>query len=158
MSAQPNTAIPAKDFWILIAKPCVSDFMADPQDFRKTVLAVWSISALVEHICWQHFSEEISRNDTKFLERLQEQVPGYAVIQEASNCLKHAVRSRGKPKAAGSASVNIRGRGWGEAEFGVDAYGGTPIALVDYVDGQSVSIKNSIQLIQPWIQTWLQND
>jgi hypothetical protein len=158
MSTESNIAIPANDFFSLIAQPSVNEFIADSQNFRKTVIAIWAISALIEHICWENFEEEMQKDCDKFLRSLASQQPAYAVIQEASNCLKHAVRSRGKPKAAGSASVKIRGRGWGEAEFGVDEYGGAPIALVDYIDGQSVSIKHAIQMIEAWIQTQLEKD
>jgi hypothetical protein len=155
MHSEPNVAIPAADFWKLITKPCISDFLADAQDFRKTVLAVWALSALVEHICWENFTDQMSLDDSKFLRNLQEQVPAYAVIQEASNCLKHAVRKRGKPKAAGSASINIRARGWGEAEYGIDEWGGTPAPLVDYINGNSASINHAIQTIEDWIQEQL---
>lgn len=155
MSTEPNIAIPARDFLNLIAQPSVIEFTADSQNFRKTVIAVWAISALVEHICWENFEEEMRKDCRKFLKGFASQQPAYAVIQEASNCLKHAVRT-GKRKASGSASVKIRGRGWGEAEFGTDEYGGTPIALVDYIEGQAVSIKHAIQTIEPWIQTQLE--
>lgn len=155
MSIDPNVAIPSADFFKLIAEPSICDFYASSQDFRKTVVAVWAVSALVEHICWENFPDDMQKDETVFLKKLASQEHAYAVILEASNCLKHAVRNRGKFKAAGSASVKVRERGWGDAEFGVDEWGGTPIALVDFIDGRSVSIKHAMQALEPWIQAQL---
>jgi hypothetical protein len=49
MSTESNIAIPANDFFSLIAQPSVNEFIADSQNFRKTVIAIWAISALIEH-------------------------------------------------------------------------------------------------------------
>jgi hypothetical protein len=155
MSTYNNVSIPASDFFILVAEPSITEFLLDSQNIRKTVIMIWSIAALVEHICWENFSDSMHTDGDKFLRNLALEQPAYAVIQEASNCLKHAVRNRGRPKAAGSASVSTRPRGWGEAEFGVDEWGGTPIALVDFIDGQSASIKHAVHTLEPWIRAQL---
>jgi hypothetical protein len=155
MIGNANVSIPASDFFIIVAEPSIKEFLQDSQNIRKAVIAVWAVSALVEHVCWENFPDFMRTDGDKFLRNLALEQPAYAVIQEASNCLKHAVRNRGTPKAAGSASVNIRPRGWDEAEFGVDEWGGTPIALVDFVDGRSASIKHAVQTLEPWIQAQL---
>lgn len=155
MIVNTNVSIPASDFFIIVAEPSIKEFFQDSQNIKKAVIAVWAVSALVEHVCWENFPDSMRTDGNKFLRNLALEQPAYAVIQEASNCLKHAVRNRGTPKAAGSASVNIRPRGWGEAEFGVDEWGGTPIALVDFIDGRSASIKHALQTLEPWIQAQL---
>lgn len=156
MVASTNASIPASDFFIIVAEPSIKEFLQDSQNIRKAVIAVWAVSALVEHVCWENFPDSMRTDGDKFLRNLALEQPAYAVIQEASNCLKHAVRNRGTPKAAGSASVNIRPRGWGEAEFNVDEWDGTPIALVDFIDGRSASIKHALQTLEPWIQAQLE--
>ena len=150
-----ETAIPAQDFWRLIAKPSVDDFYQAPTDFRKTVVAIWSLDALVSHICWDLSTEEMIKDETGFLQRLADELPAFGVIREASNCLKHAVRRRTSSKTAGSAAVAVRARGFGEAEWGVDEYGGAPIALVDYVDGKSRSIRYAALDLERWIEEQL---
>jgi hypothetical protein len=155
MTTDTNVSIPASDFFSLVAEPSIEDFLQDSKNIRKAVIAIWAAAALVEHICWENFPDSMHTDGDKFLRSLAVEQPAYAVIQEASNCLKHAVRNRGTPKAAGSASVNIRPRGWGEAEFGVDEWGGTPIALVDFIDGRSASIKHAVQTLEPWIHAQL---
>jgi hypothetical protein len=152
---QQNTAIPAQDFWQLIAKPSVNDFYDAPTDFRRTVIAVWALDALISHICWETSTEQMKTNEVGFLQKLASDLPAFGVIKEASNCLKHAVRQGKSSKTTGSAAVSIRGRGFGEAEWGVDEYGGNPMALVDYINGESASIKYSIAKLEPWIEEQL---
>jgi hypothetical protein len=155
MTIDYNVSIPASDFFSLVAEPSIEEFFQDSKNIRKIVMAIWAVSALIEHICWENFPDYMHTDGDKFLRNLASKQPAYAVIREASNCLKHAVRNRGTPKAAGSASVNVRPRGWGEAEFGVDEWGGTTIALVDFIDGRSVSIKHALHTLEPWIQAQL---
>jgi hypothetical protein len=150
-----NTAIPARDFRRLICDPSIADFQKEPRDFRKAVIAVWATAALIEHICWENYPTEMNPDGKKFLTGLAVEISAYSVIRDASNCLKHAIR-RGKSKTvAGSASVQVRERGWGEAEFGVDQFGGTPIALIKYIDGNSASIGHALIEMQKWIDDQL---
>jgi len=150
-----DTAIPAQDFWQLIAQPSINDFYQAPTDFRKTVVAVWSLDALISHICWEVSTEQMKKDESGHLQKLANELPAFGVIREASNCLKHAVRQGKSSKTKGSAAVGIRVRGFGEAEWGVDEYGGVPIALVDYISGNSLSIKHAMSTLEQWIQEQL---
>jgi hypothetical protein len=150
-----DTAIPAQDFWQLIAQPCVEDFYQAPTDFRRIVVAVWSLDALVSHILWESSPEKMIQDENECFRELTVALPAFGVIREASNCLKHAVRRGKASKTTGSASIAVRARGFGEAEWGVDEYGGTPIALVDYINGNSSSIKYAVSSLEHWIKEQL---
>ena len=146
-----NVAIAAVDFWEMIAKPSVIDFYDSPNDFRKLVISVWSMDALVEHVCWEYFSDQMEADHKGFLKKLADECVSYGNIHEAANSLKHAVRSGKSARTAGSKSVDVRIRGWGVAEYGVDEWGGTSIALVDFLDRRSASIKYSMKTLEVWV-------
>ena len=146
-----DISIPAQDFWQLITRPSVEEFYQDSTDFRKIVVAVWSLDALVSHICWESFTKQMNENEGELLLKLATDLPAFGVIREASNCLKHAVRRGKSSKTKGSAAVTVRARGFGEAEWGVDQYGGVSIALVDYISGNSSSIKHAVKNLETWI-------
>lgn len=151
-----DTAIPAQDFWQLITQPSINDFYKAPTDFRKTVVAVWSLDALISHICWEFSTEQMTKNESGHLQKLADELPAFGVIREASNCLKHAVRQGKSSKTTGSAAISVRQRGFGEAEWGVDEYGGVPIALVDYINGKSAGIKHAVLGLEQWVKERLE--
>lgn len=146
-----DASIPAIDFWRIITYPTIQEFYDSPNDFRKLALSIWAMDALIEHICWENYFDLMSLNERKFLADLVKNNTSYRVLHEASNALKHAVRSGKHALTSGSNSVTIRSRGWGEAEFGVDEWGSTPLALVSLLNGNSASIKFAIQKLEAWV-------
>ena len=63
-----SVSIAALDFWELIAKPSLQDFYIEPNSYRKMVVAIWAIDALVEHICWENYSDQMKSGKKDFLE------------------------------------------------------------------------------------------
>jgi len=66
--------------------------------------------------------------------------------------LKHAKRKKRTAATRGSASISLDTLGWGQAEYGVDGWGGSPVALVHYVDGRKMMLKAAISELLIWIQ------
>jgi hypothetical protein len=149
-------SIPSEDFWQLISKPSLTDFYQAPTDIRKVAVAIWAIDAQISHIFWESDPEQMINKEKLILNKFAEKIPAFEIIREASNCLKHAVRRGTEPKTIGSSAVNIRPKGFGEAEFGCDEFGGTPIALVDYINGNSASIKTAVLSLDEWITEYFQ--
>ena len=148
-----SVSIAALDFWELIAKPSLQDFYIEPNSYRKMVVAIWAIDALVEHICWENYSDQMNSGKKDFLEKLSNENLNYRIVHEASNSLKHAVRIGKNSLTNGSRAVGIRSRGWGEAEYGVDEWGGAPMGLVTFLDGKSSSLKFALRnLEEHWIE------
>ena len=136
MNTTPNNvsnssllSIPSTKFWELIAEPCIKDFSGDPNSIKSLIVAIWAIDAMVSHLYWGSKPENEKADEYSYFNQVIEQVPSFESIREASNCLKHAKRTDKKSLTAGSADVQIRKKGWGEAEFGADGYGGgeTPL-------------------------------
>jgi hypothetical protein len=151
-----NVSLPAIEFWNLIAKPSIYEFYEDSSNFRKLVIAIWSIDALVEHICWENHDEKMMANERDFLGALLNGNKNYRIIHEASNSLKHAVRNGKGARTKGSMSVEVRSRGWGEAEYATDEWSGPAMGLVKFLDGNSFSLKFAMQNFeQGWIATEL---
>ena len=76
----------------------------------------------------------------------------YKIVHDASNSLKHSVRTGKNSLSMGSKAVEIRSRGWGEAEYGVDEWGGVPMGLITFLDGKSSSLKFAMEnLEKQWI-------
>jgi len=154
-----NVSIDSLDFWKIITKPSLQDFYAEPTSYRKMVVAIWAIDALVEHICWENYSDQMKAGDKLFLAKLASENADYRVIHDASNSLKHAVRTGNKSLTTGSKAVEIRTRGWGEAEYGVDEWGGAPMGLITFLNGKSSSLKFAMKnLEKQWIASELDID
>ncbi|QWD84752.1 hypothetical protein AOC19_06180 [Polynucleobacter asymbioticus] len=143
--------IPCEDFWNLVVKPTIDEFLENPNSFQRTVLAVWSLDSMVSHMSYENKYNPNSLNEVDFKNKLAVEVKTFNSIREASNSLKHAVRNSNS-QTEGSNSIEIRERGWGEAEWGVDEFGGTPIPLVNFKTGSSSSLKYSIDDFSSWIQ------
>lgn len=149
-------SIPSEEFWLLITKPSLTDFYQAPTDIRKVVVVIWAIDAQISHIFWESDPEQMIKNEYLMLSEFTNNFPAFEVIREASNCLKHAVRRGTEAKTIGSSSVTVRPRGFGEAEFGCDEFGGSPLALVDYINGNSSSIKTAVTSLDEWITDYFQ--
>jgi hypothetical protein len=151
-----NVSIISKDFWKIITKPSLQDFYAEPNSYRKMVVAIWAIDALVEHICWENYSDQMKAGDKVFLGKLAHENVNYKIVHDASNSLKHAVRIDKKHLTKGSNAIEIRSKGWGEAEYGVDEWNGAPVGLATFLDGKSSSLKFAIEnLEKQWIASEL---
>jgi len=151
-----NVSITSLDFWEKITKPSLQDFYTEPRSYRKMVVAIWAIDAQIEHICWENYSDQMKANDRVFLEKLANENIHYKIIHDASNSLKHSVRTGKKSLSLGSKAVEIRSRGWGEAEYGVDEWNGPPMGLITFLDGKSSSLKFAMEnLEKQWIASEL---
>jgi hypothetical protein len=147
-----NVSIASIDFWEIITKPSLQDFYTEPRNYRKMVVAIWATDALIEHICWEKYSDQMKADDRAFLEKLANDNINYKTVHEASNSLKHSVRTGKKSLTKGSNAIEIRPRGWGEAEYGVDEWNGPPMGLITFLDGRSSSLKFAMEnLEKQWI-------
>ena len=147
----------SKQFWDLIAKPTIEEFHQTPDSFQRTALAVWALDAMVSHLCWDSEHNSGIPNEASFKDKLVTELPSYNSIREASNSFKHAIRNP-KAQTEGSNSIEIRQRGWGEAEWGVDEFDGPPIPLITFITGHSSSLKHSIKEVTNWIEAKLPID
>jgi hypothetical protein len=152
MTRESSVFIPAIDFFKEIAEPCAQEFLTDPNSLRKLVVAVWALASQVEHVCWENRANEMERSQTECLASLANEVPSYSIIKEAAESLKHAKRTKRTAATRGSASISFDTRGWGQAEYSVDEWGGSPVAFVHYVDGRKMRLKASISELLIWIQ------
>jgi len=151
-----NVSITSLDFWEIIAKPSLQDFYSDCTSYRRMVVAIWAIDALIEHICWENYSDQMNADDRAFLEKLANDNINYKTVHEASNSLKHSVRTGKKSLTKGSNAIEIRPRGWGEAEYGVDEWGGAPMGLITFLDGKSSSLRFALENLEKhWIASEL---
>ena len=82
-----NVSIASIDFWEIITKPSLQDFYTEPQNYRKMVVAIWATDALIEHICWEKYSDQMKADDRAFLEKLANDNINYKTVHEASNSL-----------------------------------------------------------------------
>jgi hypothetical protein len=57
----------------------------------------------------------------------------------------------------GSSSIEIRERGWGEAEWGVDEFDGPPVPLITFASGKTSSLKHSIKEVSSWVEAHLKS-
>ena len=147
-----NVSITSMDFWEIITKPSLQDFYTEPKNYRKMVVAIWAIDAQIEHICWEKYSDQMKANGKVFLEKLANDNINYKIVHDASNSLKHSVRTGKNSLSMGSKAVEIRSRGWGEAEYGVDEWGGAPMGLITFLDGKSSSLKFAMENLEmQWI-------
>jgi len=152
MIPKMSVSIASIDFWEIITKPSLQDFYTEPQNYRKMVVAIWATDALIEHICWEKYSDQMNADDRAFLEKLANDNINYKTVHDASNSLKHSVRTGKKSLSMGSKAVEIRSRGWGEAEYGIDEWGGAPMGLVTFLDGKSSSIRFAMESLEnQWI-------
>ena len=145
-----------KKFWELIGKPTVEDFLSNPESFQHTALAVWALDATISHLCWDNEPNSENPNEVVYKDSLILELPSYNSIREASNSLKHAVR-KPNSQTKGSNSIEIRERGWGEAEWGVDEFDGPPIPLITFASGNTSSLKYSIKEVSNWIENHLKD-
>ena len=151
-----NVSITSLDFWEIITKPSLQDFYSDSTNYRRMVVAIWAIDALIEHICWEKYSDQMKADSRVFLEKLANENSNYKFVHEASNSLKHSVRTGKKSLTKGSNAVEIRSRGWGEAEYGVDEWNGPSMGLITFLDGKSSSLKFAMEnLEKQWIASEL---
>lgn len=142
----------AIDFWNEVGIPCVSDFNENPHTLKNIAIAIWAIDATFSHLYWENNPEGNAKGESSFKAKVIESLPDFKYVLEASNSLKHAMRSGGATLSAGSDSIQNRERGWGEAQFGVDEFDGGPIPLLEFRDGKSASLKYSIQKTVEWLE------
>ncbi len=148
--------ISCEQFWNSVVKPTTDEFLDNPTSFQRTVLAIWSLDSMVSHLCCETKYNPDHLDEMAFKNKLATELNTYNSIREASNSLKHAIR-KSNTQTEGSNSVEIRGRGWGEAEWGVDEFDGVPIPLVNFKSGSSSSLKYSISDFSNWIETQIAN-
>lgn len=148
--------IPSEDFWNLVVKPTIDEFFENPHSFQRTVLAVWSLDSMVSHLSCESKYNPDNLDEVAFKNKLATELKAFNSIREASNSLKHAIRNSNS-QTEGSNSIEIRERGWGEAEWGVDEFGGAPTPLVNFRTGGSSSLKYSISDLSKWVEIKINN-
>ena len=76
----------------------VAEFLAEPNDVRRAVNAMWAVDALVAHIWrWAHERKLMSHDsDDRYRDELAKDDSAYAVVRDAANAVKHAKLTRTK--------------------------------------------------------------
>lgn len=133
----PHSLTDAKDFFVEVVDPSVSDFLSRPTTFRSAFSVVTALFHAHEWIyefkraeIEAHFGRAFaSKGD--FWGFVEKQVPQAAFIRDLANASKH-VRLTIRPSTSMThiANTSIQSVGFGGGSYGQSRYGGGPTATM----------------------------
>jgi hypothetical protein len=138
-------------FWTRITKCVIDDFHSNPTSLKNTACALIILDATLEHYAWEIYKTK--KKATDYLDEIRSNVNAFRHIHEASNCLKHSVRTSKKSVASGSKAISIKINEYGISEFGVGEFGSPSAPTLTYDDGSTVQIREIIFEAKEWFTT-----
>lgn len=150
----------AKDYFNLMAKPTVEDFINNPHDLRRGLLSALILNHMVDHLAQE---DEIAtercimnkRVNFKRREMLND-CPDFQLIWDIADATKHAKLANQKRKVSASSQISST-PGLFYAPFGEGTFGEAVVVYAVFKDGEEKPllpvIKSAFEALQSKIIT-----
>ena len=132
----------ADKFFQRHVRPNLEDWNESPLDVRKAMNLAVSLNQTADYFWNDYSSTDRDRvlgaaSLSKFREALSKKNPNFSVIRDVADAHKHLKLNRAERVLTSADQTGLGSIGWGEAEFGVAAYGGGEEVVIELDSGRT---------------------